>query len=216
MSKLVGIFGGTFDPVHLGHVNAINELHQSIEFARIHWVLSARPPHKNQISASIRERFDMLRLALSDYPDYFADDTEIKRAVKSWTIDTVMAFEDRFPDHQLALIIGGDSLLRLPGWHRAEELVARINIVVMARPGYELQVPELLTDRPQVTVDQITAIDKPALAIFEQTDYPVSSTYIRQLLAQQDNKAKSDELQDLLPAAVIHYIHNQQSYKIHS
>ncbi|MEM7357586.1 MAG: nicotinate (nicotinamide) nucleotide adenylyltransferase [Pseudomonadota bacterium] len=216
MNKLIGIFGGTFDPVHMGHVNAVNELHEEVKFERVHWVLSARPPHKNQISASIRERFDMLRLALSDYSRYYADDTEIKRQEKSWTIDTVMEFEERFPGHPLALIIGGDSLLRIPTWHRAEELVARINLIVMARPGYELKVPELLADHDQVPTDKIATTKAPTLTIFRQTDYPVSSTYIRELLGQGGSHEPEEELQDLLPAAVIHYIQNEQSYKIPS
>lgn len=210
---LLGIFGGTFDPVHLGHIQALNDLQSELQFAQIHWVLSARPPHKNQVSASIEQRFAMLELALADYPAYIADDTEIQRAEKSWTIDTVAEFQAQYPQHKVCLIIGGDSLLKLPTWHRYEELIECASFVVMARPGYELKVPTALANRVFDSVAALRAAPEHGILLIEQTDYDISSTDIRRRLQQHGDRAP--ELRKLLPTPVIHYIQQHQSYTLH-
>ena len=141
----VAIFGGTFDPVHQGHLRAIDLLTEELDFQRVHWVLSARPPHKDQVTASIEHRFSMLKCALADNSAYVADDTEIARSEKSYTIDTVETFEARYPDSNLVIIIGADSLLNLVSWRRYSELIDKVNWVVMQRPGYLLNVCLLYT-----------------------------------------------------------------------
>ncbi|MBL4672398.1 MAG: nicotinate (nicotinamide) nucleotide adenylyltransferase, partial [Arenicella sp.] len=143
--KLIGIFGGTFDPIHLGHLHAMQMLGEQISFDAVHWVLSARPPHKDQTSSSVEHRFKMLQLAIKAVPNYIADDLEIKRDRQSYTVDTVEAFQARYPGSQLCVIIGGDSLLSLPSWHRYNELVGMVNWIVMNRPGYSLDLPQELS-----------------------------------------------------------------------
>lgn len=210
MKPLLGIFGGTFDPVHLGHLNAALQLQETLQFDRVHWVLSARPPHKNQVSASIKQRFKMLELALEPYSEFYADDTEIKRQAKSYTIDTIESLQNKFQDFQLCLIIGGDSMQKLSSWHRYQELIEQVNIVVMARPGYELTVPEFLQSKLIDSVDELVAAEQSKLLIFEDTNYDISSTKIRQLLAQQ----QFDLLPELLPMAVVNYIQTFKPYKM--
>ena len=141
---LVGIFGGTFDPIHQGHVGALNLLCEKFTFKHVHWVLSARPPHKDQVSASIEQRFEMLQLALKGNDIYIADDVEISRQEKSYTVDTVEYFRQCYPNAKLLVIIGSDSLLNLPSWHRYSELVEQVNWIVMHRPGYSLQLNDCL------------------------------------------------------------------------
>lgn len=211
--KLIGIFGGTFDPLHLGHLSAVNELCTLIKFEAVHWVLSARPPHKDQISASIEQRFMMLELGLGDFPEYIADDREIKRAETSYTLDTVLEFEQQYPDHSLCLIIGGDSLLRLTTWYRYQELIDRVHLLVMARPGYELIVPEFLQARKIDSLEMLDKQDDPSLVIYQHSNYDISSTHIRSILG---SSAASDRkvLKQLLPEPLIDYIQAEQSYKI--
>ena len=81
----IAIFGGTFDPVHLGHLSAVTLLCEQISFDLVHFVLSARPPHKNRITTSMEHRFKMLKLALEEHSNFIADDTEIRRQAKSYT-----------------------------------------------------------------------------------------------------------------------------------
>jgi nicotinate-nucleotide adenylyltransferase len=211
--KLIGVFGGTFDPVHLGHINAVNELGEQIDFEAIHWVLSARPPHKNQTSASIEQRFMMLKLGLARYPQYIADDREIKRLEKSYTLDTILGFKQQYPEHKLCLIIGGDSLLRLATWYHYRELIDQVHIVVMARPGYQLIIPDYLQDRHISSLSELVQQDDPSLVIYRHSNYDISSTHIRTLFGS-NTTLDHQALKKLLPEPLIDYIQAKQSYKI--
>lgn len=207
----IGIFGGTFDPVHNGHLGAIKQLSEAIGFDRVHWVLSARPPHKDQISAGVEHRFAMLEIALSGYPDFIADDTEIRRTAKSYTYDTLMQFKDSYPDGQLFLIIGTDSLLQLHSWYRSDELPDLVNILVLNRPGYDLQVPEYLSHRLVDSVDRIKTGDFGKIALFRQSRYDVSSTRLRAALVNPVPENRSF-INQALPPEVHNYIRKHQLY----
>lgn len=209
---LIGIFGGTFDPVHLGHINAVEDLQAECQFESIFWVLSARPPHKNQVSLSVERRFEVLQLALSGYDKFIPDDTEIKRPYQSWTIDTVTEFRQRFPQHHPCLIIGADSLTSLPSWHRYQELVESASFLVMARPGYVFDLPQELEQRVVSTSQELKAAKNTSIMLIQQTDYDISSTQIRDTIIKEG--ADADVLQKWLPTDVIHYIQEHQSYTI--
>lgn len=223
MANLIGIFGGTFDPIHKGHLNAVDLVCQHLDFNCIHWVLSARPPHKNQVTASVEHRFEMLKLALADSPNYIADNTEITRPRTSYTIDTIATFKQRYPDSSLCMIIGGDSLAKLPQWHRYAELIESVNWVVMRRPGYSPEVPQLLTDR---FVDSPKALNQSRggkIWCFGQSDFDVSSTQLRAALShfsslattnQSTREGVPDLVKQFIANAVINYIREQQLYKI--
>jgi len=209
--KLIGIFGGTFDPIHLGHLQAMQMLGEQISFDVVHWVLSARPPHKDQTSAGIEHRFKMLQLAIKDLPNHIADDLEIKRSKQSYTFDTIEVFQDRYPGSQLCMIIGGDSLLSLPSWYRYKELVGMVNWIVMNRPGYPLDLPQELSQRIISSLNQLQNGITGKIWLFESSEFDISSTQLRDELADQSNDNLSKEF---LPKAVFSYIREQQLYKI--
>lgn len=211
---LVGIFGGTFDPVHQGHVCALNLLCQSLNFKRVHWVLSARPPHKDRVSASIEQRFEMLQLALQDNQIYLADDTEVTRPEKSYTIDTVELFRQHYPSANLVVIIGSDSLLNLPSWHRYKELIEQVNWVVMHRPGYSLNLNDELRSRFVDDVEQFSASSGGALWLFEHSNFAISSTQLRAELATTSSNDTNSLVKQFLASDVISYIRARHLYKI--
>lgn len=211
MTEQLAIFGGTFDPVHLGHINAVTLLCEHFLFKKVHWVLSARPPHKDQLSVSIAHRYEMLQLALADDERFIADDTEVVRQQKSYTIDTVEIFKQRYPNAAIVLIIGGDSLLNLSKWHRYDELVNSVNWVVMNRPGYSLNLTQELAKRVVKRAQDLPLNRGGKIWIFEQSEFTISSTELRTELAAQ----KSDKLsKEFLSDAVFTYIKDQQLYKI--
>lgn len=210
MSELIAIFGGTFDPIHKGHLGAMALICKEIPFDRVHWVLSARPPHKDQTTASIEHRFAMMELALADDPRYIADDTEIKRQTKSYTIDTVTTFRDSNPGAQLFVIIGGDSLIDLPQWHRYPELIDAVNWVVMRRPGYAFDVPIELSERFVSSPADLMQHSAGKIWCFDQSDFDVSSTELRAELSQMPGKLAKE----FLPSVVLNYIREHQLYKI--
>lgn len=221
-ASVIGIFGGTFDPVHKGHLASVDLLSAYLGLARVHWVLSARPPHKDQLSASVKHRFEMLQRALSERnadnvksvsaTEYIADPTEIQRTQKSYTIDTVEIFAARFPEAKLCVIIGSDSLHNIHSWHRSEELLEKVHWVVMNRPGYRLAAPPELSQRVVTTPSQLMA--KPGhILLFEQSNHEISSTQLRaELIKSQGYTAEL--IKQFLPSAVINYIRAQQLYKI--
>ena len=221
MSKLIGIFGGTFDPVHLGHIKSINMLSKRIDFDRIHWVLSARPPHKDSTTSSVQDRFEMLKLALVDYPAYQADDCEIIRKETSYMFDTMQSFRKRFPKHRLCLIIGADSFLSLHTWHRYQELIEQVHIVVMSRPGYALELPKHSSVKKISSLTQVNESDEPCVAIFRDSHFDISSTHIRSALTEiSKNSNKNQEsllwskIKKNVPVSVFDYIQEQQNYKL--
>lgn len=212
MPELVAIFGGTFDPIHKGHLGAMRRVCRAISFDRVHWVLSARPPHKDQTSAAIEHRFAMMQLALADNPRYVADDCEIKRQAVSYTIETVATFKLRYPAASLVVIIGGDSLINLITWHRYSELIEQVNWVVMRRPGYANSVPAELSARFVSSPDDLLTYPGGKIWCFEKSNFNVSSTQLRaELMLQAGELAK-----EFLPSAVLNYIRDHQLYKIES
>ena len=210
---VIGVFGGTFDPIHQGHMSAIDLLCDELEFDQVRWVLSARPPHKEQVSATVDERFEMLQIALRSNSKYVADDAEIKRVSKSYTVDTVKSLQLDYPNSKIVLIIGADSLLNLSSWHRYEELVEQVNWVVMSRPGYQITLSNELQQRFSDNIDQFNASESGAFWLFEQPNFDISSTQIRAQLARQAG-IESTLIKECLATDVIEYIHARQLYKI--
>ena len=214
MSKLIGIFGGTFDPIHVGHLNAVELVAQQIDFDQVNWVLSARPPHKDKTSVSIESRYEMLSLALQDHHIFKPDRSEINRKEKSYTIDTIEKFHKDINDAQLFLIIGADSFLSFTTWFRYKDIIDNVNLIVMNRPGYSCNIPDFFKDK---MVDEVNyLIDYPAgkCALFEQPKFNISSTQIRELFSNKVESARQiSSLKKYIPTRVLEYIINNQLYK---
>ncbi len=135
----IGIFGGTFNPVHIGHLIIAQEIMMAKKLDQIRFLPNANPPHKSKtklIDAS--DRFAMLKLAIEGYDSFVVDDYEMHHDGYSYTIDTMSHFENVFENTQLYFIIGADSLLELPLWKNAQELVDRFSFIVALRRGADL------------------------------------------------------------------------------
>jgi len=135
MTLRIGLFGGTFDPVHFGHLMAAEAAREAAALAEVWFVPVLVPPHKPPPEASVRQRLDMLELAIRDVPHFRVEPVELDRPGPSYTIDTIEALRRRFPDRSFWLIVGSDMVNGLPGWHRAEELARRVRFVALERPG---------------------------------------------------------------------------------
>ncbi len=137
MPRAVGLLGGTFNPVHEGHLSIGREALRLFALDAVWFIPCSVPPHKPAAGlASNADRLAMLRLALAGEPRFAALSIEFDRPGKSYTLDTVRELQARHPDVEFVFIVGADTLPELPTWHRPLDLLARIRIVSLARPGF--------------------------------------------------------------------------------
>lgn len=130
----IGLYGGTFDPVHLGHIHAAQSVRQHLNLDRVHMILSARPSHRDQPQTPNDHRWKMLQLACAEHEQLLADDTELGRPGKSYAVDTMREFRQANPEAQLCWILGMDSYRTLPTWQNWRELLQYGHLVVVQRP----------------------------------------------------------------------------------
>jgi nicotinate-nucleotide adenylyltransferase len=211
MSRKVGILGGTFDPIHIGHLRAAMEVAEVLQLDELKLIPSARPPHRDTPEVSAQDRLAMVRLAVQGVEPLSVDDRELLRDSASWTIDTLQSLRSELTvDDQLFLLLGWDAFCGLPGWHRWEELLAHCHIVVLQRPDADEEAPEMLRDliAARRAADPMV-IEGAAgkIAFIYQAPLAISATQIRQLLAS-DRSARF-----LLPDAVLTYIHAHRLYR---
>ncbi len=144
----IGIMGGTFDPIHLGHLRAAEEIYWAFGLDRIIFVPAARPPHKEEaVAASALHRYEMVSLATVFTPYFTVSSIELQRPGKSYSVETVREFQKHSdPGTSLYFVVGVDAFLEMSGWRQARELLTLARVIVTARPGWRLdEVERLLT-----------------------------------------------------------------------
>ena len=213
MSELHAVFGGTFDPVHFGHLRSAEALARLTGLHKVTLLPNNLPPHRPQPVASPAQRLAMLRCAIADLPLFDIDDRELHRDTPSWTVTTLQTIRaERGSQQPLAFIIGQDSLLSLNKWHRWRELMSLCHLLVCRRPGYcrqpesaELQhwISKHLTDDPR----RLQQYPAGLICLADTPYYPVSATVIRQRLHT------GQSCSDLLPLSVINYIRQAGLYR---
>jgi nicotinate-nucleotide adenylyltransferase len=134
---VAGIYGGSFDPVHIGHLRTALELKQSLGLTEVRFVPSRDPPHRRAPAASAALRVEMLRQALADQPGFVVDERELNREGPSYTVATLESLRAEGLPRSLALILGMDAFLGLTTWHRWTEILALAHLVVAHRPGWQ-------------------------------------------------------------------------------
>ena len=213
----LGILGGTFDPVHNGHLELARELRAALPLSGVRFVPAGAPPHRAAPIASAADRLAMIELAIAGHPGLAMDAREIARPGPSYTVQTLEELRREDPARPLVLIVGADAFLGLPAWHRWHELFALAHLVVVARPGVDLdpaRLPALLPEwQRRRTGDPQALVATPAGAILTHpvTAHDISATALRALLAC--GPAGYDAARGLLPAAVLAYIERNQLYR---
>lgn len=208
---LLAIFGGTFDPVHFGHLRAAVEAMESLQLESLSLLPAGTPPHRSGTFASAADRLAMLRLAVRDYPDLPVDAREVQRKGYSWMIDTLGEIRAEIgPDRPLALLLGQDAVNPLDSWKDWRQLFELAHIVIMRRPdsshqysaGLQAEIEPRLVTGPMDLRQQPGGLVLP----LEVTQLAISSTDIRQRLRL------GQSCRFLLPAEVIHYIRQNGLY----
>ena len=143
----IGILGGTFNPIHIGHLILAEEAREKLGLDKIIFVPAYLPPHKdNSNIAPARERLEMVKLAIKGNNHFFVSDVEIKRNGRSYTIDTIKEFKNKFPHDELYFIIGSDLLKYLDDWKDLKDILTMVRFIAATRPGYALEkIPSYIT-----------------------------------------------------------------------
>ena len=137
MSAPIGIFGGTFDPIHFGHLRLAQELAESLRLTEVRFLPGGTPPHRAAPQVTSTQRLEMARLAIGGNPLFTIDDREVRRSGPGYTVDTLTEMRREFgAERSLCLLVGADAFLELATWHRWHELFALAHIVVAHRPGF--------------------------------------------------------------------------------
>jgi len=212
----IAILGGTFDPVHYGHLRFADDVRRALGLAEVRLVPAADPPHRDRPTVSAADRLAMLKLAVVEFPGLAVDDRELRRAGKSYTVLTLEELRAEFPASPILVLLGADAFRGLPSWHRWHDLFDLAHFVVVERPGVKLEAglpaPLLAIWRERRVDDPGILISRPAGAIFVQPIAPVdvSATLIRDRVAREGNAGT--KWRGLLPPAVLAYIERHHLY----
>ncbi|MCZ6829231.1 MAG: nicotinate-nucleotide adenylyltransferase, partial [Gammaproteobacteria bacterium] len=184
----VGILGGTFNPIHYGHLRSALELRERLGLAEVRLMPAAQPPHRQAPACPASLRADLVSLAVAGEPGLSCDRRELQREGPSYTVDSLQELREELgPDLSLCLIVGADALGALDSWHRWLELTALAHIVVLVRPGWELPQSGLVATWLQQHLSEAASElqESPAGRVILQRLRPldISSTEIRQLIA---------------------------------
>ena len=196
--RRIGILGGTFDPVHNGHLYIANALRAALDLERVVWVPAGRPPHKTgQIVSTDRDRLAMLELALAGSATDQISTIDIERSGPSYTADTLEIFAERFTPARLFFLIGEDSLRDLPTWHDPERLLQAAELAVAARPGVDADLESVVRRVPTV---------QGRVHLIPTKEVAISSSDIRRWVGEHQS------IQGLVPAAEEAYIRDHGLY----
>ncbi|MEP7061358.1 MAG: nicotinate-nucleotide adenylyltransferase [Betaproteobacteria bacterium] len=212
------LFGGTFDPVHYGHLRVAAELATALDVPEVRLVPAADPPHRPPPGASAADRVAMIEIAIAGCDRVGIDLCEIERGGKSYTVDTLRALRRAAPSRALAWVVGADAFLGLTGWHHYRELPRLAHLVVVQRPGLDLAANlrgELASWWDvRATADHRALERAPAGSIVTvaTTPHAISATAIRATLAAVPLDRAA--LEGLLPRAVLSYIESHQLYGV--
>ncbi|MFK0088994.1 nicotinate-nucleotide adenylyltransferase [Pseudomonas sp. NPDC090755] len=210
-ARRIGVLGGTFDPVHIGHLRSALEVAEVLALDELRLMPNARPPHRDTPQVSAEDRLAMVRCAVEGVPTLSVDARELLRDTPSYTIETLELMRaEMAASDQLFLLLGWDAFCGLPSWHRWEELLQHCHILVLQRPDADVEPPDALRNLLAArSVSDPQALVGPAghIAFVWQTPLAVSATQIRQLLAS------GKSVRFLVPDAVLAYIDAHNLYR---
>ena len=207
------MLGGTFDPVHLGHLRSAVELREALALDRVHLIPAKAPPLRGEPSVSPAERMALLRLGIGDTPGLVADDRELWREGPSYSADTLASLREELgSEARLVMALGHDAFLRLADWHAPQRLFELAHLVVVDRPDHQAALPVALRDlvagRESDDVDALMA--RPAgglLRLRLPSRMAISATELRRRLA------RGLSVRYLLPEAVEAHIMDHNLYR---
>lgn len=215
MSEPLGLFGGTFDPVHYGHLRLAEEAIAQLGLAGVRWIPAGNPPHRGAPQVTAAQRLAMVSRSTADNPRFSVDPAEVEAAAPSYTVLTLERLRAELgPAQPLVLLVGADAFAGLAGWHRWPEILDLAHVAVSHRPGFPVEaasLPTVLADafrqRRLADVGGLRAAPGGGIVTFAMTQLAISATQIRKLLAN------GLSARYLLPDGVLDYISSHSLYR---
>nr|MBL8412201.1 nicotinate-nucleotide adenylyltransferase [Dechloromonas sp.] len=215
MSEPLGLFGGTFDPVHFGHLRLAEEAVAHLGLGGVRWIPAGQPPHRGVPQVTSAQRLAMVRLATAGNPGFFVDPSEVEAAAPSYTVHTLERLRRELgPEQSLVLLVGADAFAGLTTWHRWRDLFSLAHIAVSHRPGFPVETASLthdlateFTDRRLADAAGLNAAPAGRIITFAMTQLAISATQIRKLLSNRLSARY------LLPDSVLDYIQTHSLYR---
>jgi nicotinate-nucleotide adenylyltransferase len=191
----IGLFGGTFDPIHLGHLRAAENAREALGLDEVHFIPAGAPPHRPGPQTTAQDRYAMVALGTSGHPGFIPSDIEIKRDGPSYTIDTLQALKTALPQDELVLILGSDAFGEIATWKEPDRIFSLCRVAVVHRPG---EVP---------SSEKVLELSSERVAWVEAVGLPISATDIRRRASQ------GKSVRYLVPDLVAHYIQKRALYR---
>jgi len=202
---MIGIFGGSFDPIHYGHLRTALDVQQMLGLERIRLIPLRNPPHRDALHASSEARLEMVKAAIADEPRFQVDDRELRRSGKSYTLDTLISLREELGGQPLCLVIGTDAFRGFPSWHQPREILKQAHLVVMQRHG---ETPlSIYPERTISTREELHSSEAGRILFLPVTQLEISATRIRTML----RTGRSPRY--LLPDQVLSIIEQQKLYR---
>jgi nicotinate-nucleotide adenylyltransferase len=200
MAEPIGLFGGTFDPIHYGHLRTAFELLQLLKLSQVRFLPTGNPPHREAPLASSELRLEMVRAAVAGQPGFAVDDREIRRSGVSYSVDTLIDLRREHPQRSLCLLLGMDAFLGMPTWHRWREIFELAHVVVAHRPGWKAPITgplgEEMVDRGTGSIWDLHGSIAGRIHVHAVTQLEIASTDLRALIVS------GRDLRYLVPDAV--------------
>ena len=206
----LALFGGTFDPVHYGHLRCADEAREKLGLENLYLLPAGTPPHRKPPQATTRQRLEMLHLALPEFPRLVIDDRETRRSGPSYMVDTLQELRTEFPHRPLLLLIGQDASNHLHSWFHWEQLFELAHIVILTRPGakaeYRSDLARQIQRRLSTDVQSLCRSEAGGVLYLEVIAIDVSATSIKSIIRLGRSP------QSMLPGVVLEYINENQLY----
>lgn len=207
----IGVFGGTFDPIHFGHLRTALELRETLGLADVRFIPCRVPPHRDKQPSAGALRLDMVHAAVADEDGFSVDEREFERPGPSYTIDTLASLRAEVGPRPLCLLLGMDAFLGLPTWHRWTEILDVAHVVVAHRPGWVMPADgplgKLLAQRRSATPEPLHEDAYGCVFVTPVTQLEISATDLRRALA------RGDDPRFLVPDAVREIIMRSECYR---
>jgi nicotinate-nucleotide adenylyltransferase len=211
--RIIGLLGGTFDPVHNAHLRIALDVLEQLPLDEIRFIPSRRPPHRGQPGATAEQRLAMLQRAIKGQPGFCIDERELQRPGPSYMVDTLHSLRTELPETPLCLILGQDAFRELHTWYRWRAVFELAHLLVLQRPGHPQHdlSPEFAQWIEPRRIDDVAGLHQNlagCVLFWPVTQLALSATSIRERIAQGYSP------RDLLPEAVYEYIYQQQLYRL--